>query len=152
MRYAPAKHRYLATVGDINPAEYGGGWVLRILPNGGRDSSYLAIEVVEWDSDEDDATGYLFRANVEHDVAKYHDWIDVNKVVSSLGYMPGDGPTTADEWRAMARSRNPLDRARCLEDIAGYYGWTELDNYPERVSRAEVRKRWARARGPRRTR
>jgi hypothetical protein len=132
--YRPARRRYLGTVGDINPAEYGGGHVVRIYPDG--QPSYLAIEVVEWDSDEDDATGHLYRADIPADVAAEYDWIEVGKVADYVGDFVGD-------WLEHAKDKDPVTRARCVEDIARYYGWTNLDSYPVQVTRANIRKRWA---------
>lgn len=135
----PARHRYLAIHGDVNPSEYGGGYVVRVSPDG--QSSYVSIYVVEWDSDADDSPGYLYEGDLrDRDIAAVHSWADIAAILRSQGNP--DGPTV-DEWRKLARG-TILERARCLVDIAGYYGWHEIDSYPIRVTRDDIRKRWAR--------
>lgn len=138
--YRPALRRYLATHGDINPTEYGGGYLVRIHPDGGLSPSYVALECVEWDNDEDNACGTLSRVCVPRDVLAEHPWIDVSAMSRSLDFDP-------DEWRRLAMSRKITDRARCIVDIASYYGWHELDHYPQRVKRGD--RLWPRVRNVR---
>ena len=127
--------RVLAITGDVNPAEYGGGYLVRVSPAG--QSSYVSLYVVEWDSDDDNAKGRLYEADVrDRDIAAAHDWIDVEAMSRSLDFDPA-------EWRKQARG-SYVERARCLYDIASYYGWENLDSYPIEVTRDDIRKRWAR--------
>lgn len=135
--YKPARHRYLATCGDINPAEHGGGYLIRVYPDG--QPSYVSLYCVEWESDDDNATGYLYEADVrDRDILKAHSWIDVDAMIASMG-----NDTDRADWIRQARGTY-LERARCLYDIASYYGWQNLDSYPIRVTRDDIRKRWAR--------
>jgi hypothetical protein len=130
--------RFLATVGDSNPADYGGGYVIRYKHPG--QSSFVDLECVQWDSDADNAEGSLYTGDLrDRDILKAHDWIDVDDMARLFDF-------DADEWRRMARG-TIRERARCLEDIASYYGWDNLDSYPVRVTRDEVRKRYARVNG-----
>jgi hypothetical protein len=130
--------RFLATVGDINPADYDGGYVIRYKHPG--QSSFVDLECVRWDSDDDDAEGSLYTGDLrDRDILAAHGWIDLPAMARSLDF-------DADEWRRMARG-TLRERARCLEDIASYYGWDNVDSYPRRVTRDDIRKRYARVNG-----
>lgn len=196
--------RKLGSIGDVNPIEYGGGYVfedkgqqpwieytygLEDEPELSvrnttldtwfeRDRAHVALYVkpefgpddkgdliVEW-WDEDVAQavedGFLdprdwhgsafsyaqdmdllaglqpvqvYRIDVEDDVFSYHDWAKIEDIARGLGQDP-------EELLASGRSHKIMDRAWATETIAAYYGWHELDQYPETFTVAELEKRW----------
>jgi len=135
--YPKPVRRFLGSVGDCNPADYDGGHVIRYSPVG--QSSFVDVEYVQWDSDDDNAAGSLYSGDLrDRDISAAHDWIDIAAMSRSLDFDPED-------WRKAARGTY-VERARCIEDIASYYGWENIDSYPLRVTRADIRKRYARVR------
>lgn len=47
-----------------------------------------------------------------------------------------------EEFREMGRSADPAERMFVYEMVAGYWGWDNLDNYPEKFTVEELEKRW----------
>jgi len=77
----------------------------------------------------------VYREDVPNDVFTYHDWVEVDQLASFLGASP-------EELRARGVHPEAAARASVLMDIVAYYGSVELDQYPIRLTGAEMRKRW----------
>jgi len=77
----------------------------------------------------------VYGEDVPENVFVEHDWVDVAKLASFLG-------TSVEELRARGVHPEAAARASVLMDIVAYYGSVELDQYPIRLTGAEMRKRW----------
>lgn len=137
--YLPARYRFLAHVGDVNPLDHSGGYLMRVRPNGGRDKSYTQIEYTDAPENEpeggNDAHVFtVYRAPIPPDVAAECDWADIAAVAGHVGVYEQD-------WRKAAHG-TILERAFCLKSIADYYGWPNLDSFPLELTGKELRKRW----------
>lgn len=127
----------IGTTGDLHSFSHGGGVVFKdhLNARGGEPD-------VEWwfwespnpydhDFDEDTATYKVSKISVAADVIADHSWVDVASVASSVG-------TDEKALRRLAKSRDPLDRARVLEDFVGNYGAYDFDQYPTDYTKAEL--------------
>ncbi len=63
------------------------------------------------------------------------EWLRRGGVASFTGVSP-------KRYEQMLRSGNPVAEALVWEDIAAYYGWHELDQYPLRLTAREVYERY----------
>ena len=130
--------RYLHNLGDVNPIERGGGYVIRRSVKGAPPSVFL--EYVEWDGEEDDAKGSLYKVRIPKsgEVWAWMSWVSpARRADLSRQY---DTDKVADNF--IKGVGNVAFRARILEDVASYYSWVNLDSYPLRVTRADLKKRW----------
>jgi hypothetical protein len=131
----------LGTTGDVNALDYGGGVIFR-HPDG--------HVVWEWWDEQDEGapsplhgdpnfagkyTVYSVHVPDPGEVMSWYDWVDYADMGNSMDM-------TVGEYRELCRSKNPIDRVRVIEDIEGYHGPHELDQYPQKLSRAEMEKRW----------
>jgi len=127
----------LGTVGDVNPIEYGGGFIIqegeavRIEYFHGLESDY------EGEPDPEEIFN-VFYACVHRDVFAWHTWVSLDEQ-ERLAEAAG---VSIEEYRLQARSEDPVKRARIIEDIAGIWGWDELDPYPAQFTERELRERW----------
>lgn len=127
MQDNPKGSRRIGTFGDVNPVDYGGGVIYR-------NEHGIRIEYTHGFG-EGTARDLVYLVPVPDDVLAEHTWVDVFDVASSSG-------REVAELQEMSRSRNVLDRVSVIEDIAGHYGWIELDNYPLSMTEKELRRRW----------
>ncbi len=140
-------HRF----GDVCAAEHGGGVLVR------SEDGYLTLEYSHGveaenpyarytDDEAEELTVSLYRVAIPagengaltdtEAIRSDLDWIgdDWEWILGSLGLGP---------WDLFAIALDP-DRAWCLyEIVASYWGWGELDHYPERVTYGELEARWA---------
>ena len=134
----------IATLGDQNPADHGGGYLLLVREHG-EDRPYLEFVVWE-DGDEEDAKGRLYGVPVDENVwTGLCSWVkprDRDRVAAFVGLDSEDPQDpTVQAWR---RGTGTLEqRARIILDVASYHGWVNLDEYPIEVDRETVRRRWA---------
>jgi hypothetical protein len=131
----------LGTTGDVNALDYGGGVVYR-HPDG-------HINWEWWDEEDEGAASPIagdpnfagkytvYSATVEDpgEVMKWYNWVDYESMGRTMDM-------TVAEYRKLCRSANPLDRVRLMEDIVGYHGSHEVDQYPRKFTRAELEERW----------
>ena len=121
--------KVLASIGDVDPVNCSGGFVLQV------GAGSPEIEWYEVDSDDDDAEVSVYRVPVE--CPEWADLADVAAVCDAPGGYAGINWSEA----GMRNTDNMRRAVSCIEDVACYYGWRELDQYPLRMSRrkAEVR-------------
>lgn len=125
------KDRVVGSIGDVNPIEYGGGFVFK-----GEHGYY-----VEYTPGEDGSEGTkleVYGAFVPADVLTEYDWVDWKAVASSSG-------ETLKELRAAATGKKALGRVYAMEMIAGHYGWNTLDDSPLTMTPRELGVRWRKA-------
>jgi hypothetical protein len=139
----------IGTFGDVNPIRYGGG----ILYKDG--DSYRAVHFDptdepdpddECDEDDEDADcdgdGRLIvevrSFDVEDNVITDLSWLD-NKdwdgIADSISI-------DADDLRELATDPDPRVRLQVYQSVAGYWGWDNLDHYPDRMRADELEKRY----------
>lgn len=142
--------RELGTVGDVNPIDHGGGFIFSAPGQNGPWIEYTHglsdddREIPdEWLDDGEPNPAYLaqrvtvYRVDLETNgkaLLSSLSWVDIGAVERSCGYAETDNP--------YRRLRTARERASLVEDVAGYYGWHELDPYPLEMSLAELRERW----------
>lgn len=140
--------RKLGSVGDVNPVDYGGGYIFSVPGGGtphleyfeGLDSDERAEDLsYEDDADEkiDALKVKLYRVDLGKDGPSFlsdYDWVDWEAVAGSTGqdasaYAPG-------------KLRTTQARALAVQDAAGHYGWHEFDHYPDQLTVGELKKLW----------
>lgn len=141
--------RKLGSVGDVNPIDYGGGYVFAVPGGGtphleyfeGLDSDERAERLsYADDSDEkiDALKVKLYQVDLGKDAKDFlsdHDWVDWEKVASSTGQ-------DAANYTNPTKLRSAQARALVIQDAAGYYGWHEFDQYPVELTVGELKKLW----------
>jgi len=145
--------RKLFSTGDVNPIDYGGGFVFSEPSQGAwlEITHGLDADAVALIEDDPAATPMeLYRVSLEETVDAKLPWMDfVNweKVASSLSI------TEEEYWREIQllqesnrKVRMPQAnyrvQVRLLEDAAGYYGWHEFDSDPLRLTARALARRW----------
>ena len=154
---AQPNRKFVAQIGDRNPTDYGGFWIMRdstgvYPPEGEKLFSPDSDNGGEW---------MIYRIVLErctvtdgilsdnrfhpHSPAWFADSID--SVEQSMGMEPG-------ELTALLCSADPVDLARGYEAIGDFHGWENLDSYPLTFNRrGEVNRRYRLARfNPRKAR
>ena len=136
----------VAQIGDVNPIEYGGGYVFKA------DNETPRLEYVHgldethpkaWDLDLDDlaqtdrATCTLYRVDLGgngQDFLDWHDWIDWKEISDFTSQELADYSASAlDDIGA---------RAQAVQDAAAYHGWINFDQYPLQLTLTELIARW----------
>jgi hypothetical protein len=125
----------LGTVGDVNPVEYGGGYIVQ---EGDDEPRIEYFHGLDTDEPDEDGKFKVYYATVEADVFDWCNWVSLD---DQERFAKGVG-VSIEEYRLQARSSNVAERARIIEDIAGHWGWYTLDNYPALFTEAELRARW----------
>lgn len=131
----PSIRRKVGNIGDVNPIEYGGGFVFK------NEYGYFVEYTHGMESDCPDVEKLsrcelaLYSVPVPDDVFSDHDWVKVEEVARTIGADP-------EELRKAGSSNNVMERVRALEDIASHWGWNELDHYPQTVKASELKRRW----------
>jgi hypothetical protein len=123
--------RRVGSVGDVNPVDYGGGFVYK-LP--GDPEPYIEY-VHGLDGGDTEGRMTLYRDSIPADVFAHYNWAKVEEIARYIGADP-------DELRRLGASRKVMDRAYAVEAIASYHGWHELDQYPLELTEKELRRRW----------
>ena len=127
--------KILGTVGDVNPVEYGGGYIIQEGDDEPRIEYFYGL-----DTDEPDEDGKLkvYYATVETDVFEWHNWVSLDDQEE----LAEEAGVSIEEYRLQARSSNVVERAHVMEHIGQRWGWVNLDNYPARFTEDELRARW----------
>lgn len=134
-----ARSKVVGRIGDVNPTEHGGGSVLR-HPQG---HAYLVYTPGPSDDDEDAKKLEVYVVQLPASYAELKSdlsWVDFKKVFDSLGMSHEDAAQYVGEARTARGDAAAMRYARFFEDVAGYYGWHELDNYPTKRPIKEVEK------------
>lgn len=131
--------KILGTIGDINPIEYGGGYIIQEGDDIRIEYFYgLRSEHPGMEDPPPDKMFPVYYVNVEEDVFEYHNWVrpdEQKQMAEEMGL-------SIEEYRLHARSKDHIKRAMVLWDIASHWGWYELDHYPAQFTIAELEKRW----------
>ncbi len=123
--------RELGQIGDVNPLDYGGGRIFL-----GPDGPYLEYtQGLDDDQEEETATLVVYRVDLAPDALADLDWATPEDIAGYTGQTVGD-------LRKAGRSKSPVTRATVYEDVAGYYGWENIDSYPLSLSYQELEQRW----------
>jgi len=144
------KARKLGSIGDINPIEYGGGYILSAPEMGGPWIEYfegLDCESTAWQIELDNPEHLkrevtVYRVDLEKDGKQFlssYDWVVWHDVAESCG-------NSEQYVRAIdGAMRTTLDvtvRASMVQDAAGYYGWHAFDSEPLTLTLGELIERW----------
>ena len=150
MKTVQPKWRAIAQLGDRNPVDYGGLWVL--IDTTGQYPAEL--EKLDSPPDDDGGSWTVYRVQLEQCTL-------TDGILSDNPYHP-DSPVwfadkldsigeayelNTDDLVSLFCSPNPTDRARAYECVADHYGWHEFDHYPLTFNRrGEVNRRYRLAR------
>lgn len=131
----------LGTIGDINPIDHEGGYVLKVTqPNG---NVSFEVEWIEPPPDgqevKDSAVWTVYRCSIPEDCLREYSWMDHDHFVSTANCIG----STVVELKRKALSEDPCVRAQFVWDVASYIGWYELDSDPLRLTHEEIEERWA---------
>lgn len=149
----------IGTFGDVNPIEYGGGFVF--TPRAGVEPEAEYIEPPT-DPDAPGARWRVYRFGLKRCTFE-------NGILSDNQFHPGHpawfaepetgrtlrpqdntylsciadwvGATCAELIQLLC-SLDPLERCAAYVDIGNYHGWEELDHYPLELSKAEIEERY----------
>jgi hypothetical protein len=126
------KYRIIGRLGDVDPIEYGGGAVFTDGKNRWLEYTH-GREELSWD-DLSVEKLEVYQVDIDDDVLDWHDWVKLKDLASYTGL---------DEEELLEYSKGTLnERAQLLSDIASYYGWYELDQYPLRLHLDAIEERW----------
>lgn len=133
--------RSRGSIGDVNPIKYGGGYILSRAGESSWVEYFEGLEGLDECGDLDDSkvlaqTVTLYRVDLERCGAALLSslsWVDFAAVEASCGYGI-DNP--------YGSLSTLCQRANLVQDVAGYYGWHELDNYPLQLTLGELIERW----------
>lgn len=141
------KLQVLGSVGDVNPIEYGGGYILR---NDADDRPCLeyfdgleSVVTKAWDVDIDDTAQTdkikirLYNADLETSGERFMsdlDWVDWSGIASYTG-------TPIEHYTASVLD-DLRTRAQAACDVASFHGWENLDSYPLELTLTELIARW----------
>lgn len=140
--------RKLGSIGDVNPVDYGGGYIFSSPESGGPHLEYFEgldsderAERLSYDDDAEEKIDklkvQLYRVDLGKDGKDFlsdHDWVDWNKIADSVG---SDGSAYAP-----GKLRTAQARALAVQDAAGYHGWANFDSYPLELTVGELKARW----------
>lgn len=146
MAHVIATAHVIGHVGDVNPIDYGGGFILQMSPDDRPCLEYyegLDTEAISnrYDDAADERieamTVRVYRADLECSARAFLsdlNWVDWDEIRGFTGSDPSTytAPTLA----------TPFDRACAACDVASYHGWANLDSYPLELTVAELRARW----------
>ena len=135
----------IGSVGDVNPMEYGGGFIFSAKGVGGPwiewfDGLDVLVDEIGQASADDipDFEVAVYRVSLEKDAKDFlsqYDWVDWGDVASSTGQ-------NVKVYTTPSQLKSVQARAMALLDAAGYYGWHEFDQYRLIITIAELEKRW----------
>jgi hypothetical protein len=144
--------RKIGSIGDVNPIDYGGGYIFSGSGGGGPTLEYFEglddderasrIHAKVWDSDEAEAKIdklgiQLYQVDLEKDGKSFlssYDWVDWDSVAQSTGQDPS--AYSASELTTAQK------RAMAVWDAASVNGWFEFDQYPLSMTVGELKARW----------
>jgi hypothetical protein len=142
----------IAQIGDNNPLEYGGHWILQdntqvydeeseilLVDDDGQKTTYT---VYRYSLDKLKlVNGYIVPAkyNVSwpHSLASYQEWFvkDIQSIAEFIGM-------TAYKLKKLLIANDPVCRAIAYEAIGQYLGYENLDSYPLILTENEVKERY----------
>lgn len=128
---AHEKSHIIGSTGDVNVFDYDAGIIYT-------DEAGIGWEFWQWRDESDEsskAVCFVYRVDVPQDVLEDFDWVDWEGVASSVG-------SDVAELRERGASADVRERVSVIEDAVGYHGGYEFDQYPLKLTRAELKKRW----------
>ncbi len=135
-----SEHQILGRIGDVDPIEYGGGIVFQT--EYGPVLEYTrGLEGEDVDAEDDhehSAKLPLYRVDIDDDALKDLSWLKPDDLKSIARTMD----RTVSDLRKAAKSSNVMERVSFYEDVAGYYGWDNIDHYPFEIAVVELNERW----------
>jgi hypothetical protein len=140
--------RKIGSIGDVNPIDYGGGYIFSAPESGGPHLEYFdgldsdeRAERLSYDDDAEEKIDklkvLLYRVDLGKDGKDFlsdHDWVDWDQIADSVG---NDGSAYAP-----GKLRTAQARALAVQDAAGYHGWNNFDSYPLELTVGELKARW----------
>lgn len=129
--------KIINSVGDVDPITHGGGYILK-HPSGHYILTY---------TDGTEAWAHVNKETGKKTIEVYEmhlprtwkelksdlNWVDFKKVNDSIGMSMSEWKEFIKEVRNATGDKAAVLYARLFENIAGYYGWHELDNYPQEM-------------------
>jgi hypothetical protein len=138
------KWQLIANLGDVSPFDYGGYFVYRNTTGVYPEDAELLEGPCEGDREYTVYRFCLDRCTFVDGVLSdnpFHPecpaWFADN--IAGVASCVGKDPA---ELIAGLCSADPVERAHAYRDIGSYHGWENLDQYPLRLSRAEVEQRY----------
>jgi hypothetical protein len=146
--------KLVANLGDANPLEYGGLFVLR------DETGIYHGEIVKIEPPSEDFSDYSTDSNWS-DAARWTVWRAVcepctymDGILSDNRHHPGlaawfadSAPALCDtmgceesEFRRMITTGDDCERAHAWAMVGDYHGWNNLDGYPRKMTIEEARK------------
>lgn len=139
--------RKLGSIGDVNPIDYGGGYIFSAPDSGGPhleyfeglDSDERAERLSYDDSDEkiDALKIQLYRVDLGKDAKDFlsdYNWVNWEEIARFTGQ-------DVSEY-APAKLRTAQARALAVQDAASHDGWSNFDSYPLQLTVGELKERW----------
>lgn len=140
------KWKVIGQIGDASPLDCGGFWILQDETGNYPEEA----EVLFLDNDDDENTTYTVYRFIL-DKCTY-----TNGILSDNEFHPDHPAWFADkidsvadyaDWRPEALieaicSDDALLRAQAYQDLAGYFGYHEFDNYPLTLTTREAKQRY----------
>jgi hypothetical protein len=147
--HATVRARKLGSIGDVNPIDYGGGYIFSAPESGGPHLEYFEgldtderAERLAYADDADEKIDKLqiqiYRVDLGKDAKDFlsdYDWVNWEGVASSTGQ-------DSSEYTTPGKLRTAQQRALAIQDAAGYHGWHEFDQYPLQITVGELKQRW----------
>jgi len=140
--------RKLGSIGDVNPIDYGGGYIFSAPEVGGPWVEYFEgldsddrVSRIGYGEDADEKIDALkvelYRVDLGKDGPDFlrdYDWVDWEDVAATTGQDPSA--------YAPGKLRTAQQRALAVQDATSLHGWHNFDSYPLQMTVAELRERW----------
>ena len=140
--------RKLGSIGDVNPIDYGGGYIFSSPESGGPHLEYFEgldsderATRLSYGDDSDEKIGALevtlYRVDLGKDAKDFlsdYRWVRWDDIARFTGQ-------DVSEY-APAKLRTAQARALAVQDAAGHDGWGNFDSYPLQLTVSELKERW----------
>lgn len=134
--------RKIGSIGDVDPINYGGGYIFSNPEQGGPWIEYFdGLDSLGFNEHEDelrdlDITVYRINLGKDgRDFLRTYDWVDWENIADFTGQ-------DIAVYTTPYRLKSAQARALAAQDAASYYGWHEFDNYPLEITLGRLMDRW----------
>lgn len=136
--------RRIGSIGDVNPIDYGGGYIFSAPKVGGPwVEYYYGMDSEHPDVQDDpeevpDLPAVVYRVDLYkngREFLSWYDWVDWESIADSTGQ-------DVKIYTTPSRLKSALARALAIQDAAGVIGWHEFDQYPLEITLGELVERW----------
>lgn len=134
----PSDAEVLGTIGDVSPIEHGGGRVFETEHGPMLEYTHGMEDDAVVEHDEGATKLQLYRVSIEPDVLTDLNWVKPSDLKSIARSMD----TEVSTLREFSKSGDVMKRVRVYEDVAGYWGWDNLDSYPITMTARELDEHW----------